>query len=410
MAAILSIGPMKTVDVIVIGAGAAGLMCAGAAAVRGRRVIVVEHTRKIGEKIRISGGGRCNFTNLHCGPQNFISQNPHFCKSALSRFTPQDFISMVKARGIAYHEKPYEPYADQSARGQLFCDESSQQIIDMLVRRCTDQGGEIETEIKIQSVVRAGKGFVLKTSAGDYACGSLVIASGGLSIPKIGASNFGYEQAKQFGLAIVPPRAALVPLTFGQDLLAQTAPLSGLSADARVSAGDASFREGLLFTHRGLSGPSILQVSSYWEDGKAITVDFLPDRDALAMLKDARTSSPKQVLRTVLSDVLPQRLAHLLAELSGYDARMADLSDKKLAEIAFVIKSWRVLPAGTEGYRTAEVTLGGVDTDGISSKTFAANEVPGLYFIGEVLDVTGHLGGHNFQWAWASGWCAGQEV
>ncbi len=410
MAAILSIGPMKTADVIVIGAGAAGLMCAGAAAARGRRVTVIEHTRKIGEKIRISGGGRCNFTNLHCGPGNFISQNPHFCKSALSRFRPQDFVEMVKAHGIAYHEKPYEPYADKSARGQLFCDQSSQQIIDMLVKRVTDHAGRIDIDVKIQSVERRGEGFSLLTSAGEYVCGSLVIASGGLSIPKIGASNFGYERAKDFGLAIVPPRAGLVPLTFEPDLLAQTAPLSGLAVDARVSAGGAAFREGLLFTHRGLSGPSILQVSSYWQDGEPIMVDFLPGHEVLEMLKAARKNSPKQVLRTVLSDILPQRLAHLLAALSGHDERMADLSDKKLAEIAFVIQSWRVLPAGTEGYRTAEVTLGGVDTDGISSKTFAAKDVPGLYFIGEVLDVTGHLGGHNFQWAWASGWCAGQEV
>lgn len=401
---------MKTADVIVIGAGAAGLMCAGAAAARGRRVTVIEHTRKIGEKIRISGGGRCNFTNLHCGPGNFISRNPHFCKSALSRFTPQDFLEMVKAHGIAYHEKPYEPYADKSARGQLFCDESSQQIIDMLVKRVTDHAGTIDIDVKIQSVERTGEGFSLLTSAGDYVCGSLVIASGGLSIPKIGASNFGYERAKDFGLAIVPPRAGLVPLTFGPDLLTRTAPLSGLSVDARVSAGQSAFREGLLFTHRGLSGPSILQISSYWQEGEAITVDLLPGGEVLDLLKSARKNTPKQVLRTVLSEILPQRLAQLLAELSEHDERMADLSDKKLAEIALTVKSWRVLPAGTEGYRTAEVTLGGVDTDGISSKSFMANDVPGLYFIGEVLDVTGHLGGHNFQWAWASGWCAGQEV
>lgn len=408
MPAILSIGPMKTVDVIIIGAGAAGLMCAGTAALRGRRVIILEHTGKIGEKIRISGGGRCNFTNLHCGPGNFISQNPHFCKSALSRFTPQDFIVMVEAHGITYHEKPYADYADKSARGQMFCDETSRQIIDMLVARCDH--AEILTETKVQSVERQGEGFVLQTNAGSFECGSLVIASGGLSIPKIGASNFGYERAKDFGLTIIPPRAALVPLTFDRGILEKTSSLSGLSVDARVSFGKTSFREGLLFTHRGLSGPSILQISSYWEEGQQITIDFLPDQQILDLLKLARKNLPKQALRTVLAEFIPQRLAQLLAEWSEHDTRMADLSDQKLDAIATLVKSWGVLPAGTEGYRTAEVTRGGVDTDCISSKTFGAKEVPGLFFIGEVLDVTGHLGGHNFQWAWASGWCAGQEV
>ncbi|MBK6896457.1 MAG: NAD(P)/FAD-dependent oxidoreductase [Alphaproteobacteria bacterium] len=401
---------MKTADVIIIGAGAAGLMCAGEAAARGRTVRVIEHTGKIGEKIRISGGGRCNFTNLHSGPENFISQNPHFCKSALSRFTPQDFIEIVKHHGIAFHEKPYEDYADQTARGQLFCDGSSKQIIDMLISRCIDNGAVIEIQTKIKSISKNGKTFHLKTDQGEFESASLVIASGGLSIPKIGASNFGYEQAKKFGLEIVPPRAALVPLTFDQKTLERTAPLSGLSIDARVSYEKTSFREGLLFTHRGLSGPSILQISTYWEEGKAITVDLIPEKDALDFLKTARKNSPKQKLRTILSDLLPQRLAHLLAEESGHDERMADLSDPKLAEISALVKNWSVLPAGTEGYRTAEVTLGGVDTSAISSKTFEAKKIPGLYFIGEVLDVTGHLGGHNFQWAWASGWCAGQEV
>ena len=399
---------MKTADVIIIGAGAAGLMCAGTAAARGRRVIVIEHTRKVGEKIRISGGGRCNFTNLYCGPDNFMSQNPHFCKSALSRFTPQDFLEMVKASGIAYHEKPYEDYADQSARGQLFCDESSRQIIELLIARC--DSAEILTNTKVQTIEQTAEGFHLHTSQGEFESASLVIASGGLSIPKIGASNFGYEQAKNFGLEIIPPRAALVPLTFDPALLQKTASLSGLSVDARVSFEKTAFREGLLFTHRGLSGPSILQISSYWEEGQPIMIDFLPDQEVLEALKSARKTSPKQQLRTVLAELVPQRLAQLLAEGSGHDERMADLSDHKLAEIAAFVKSWRVLPAGTEGYRTAEVTRGGVDTNGISSKTFEAKEVPGLYFIGEVLDVTGHLGGHNFQWAWASGWCAGQEV
>ena len=385
-------------------------MCAGEAAARGRSVRVIEHTGKIGEKIRISGGGRCNFTNLHSGPENFISQNPHFCKSALSRFTPQDFIEIVKYPGIAFHEKPYEDYADQTARGQLFCDESSKQIIDMLISRCIDNGAVIEIQTKIKSVSKDGETFHLKTDQGEFESASLVIASGGLSIPKIGASNFGYEQAKKFGMEIVPPRAALVPLTFDQKTLERTAPLSGLSIDARVFFEKTSFREGLLFTHRGLSGPSILQISSYWEEGKAITVDLIPDKDALDCLKSARKSSPKQKLRTILSDLLPQRLAHLLAAESGNDERMAEPSALKLTAISSLIKNWSVLPAGNEGYRTAEVTWGGVDTSALSSKTFEAKNVPGLYFIGEVLDVTGHLGGHNFQWAWASGWCAGQEV
>ena len=383
-------------------------MCAGTASARGRSVIVLEHTRRIGEKIRISGGGRCNFTNLYCGPDNFISQNPHFCKSALSRFTPEDFVEMVKASGIAYHEKPYEDYADQSARGQLFCDESSKQIIELLIARCDH--ADILTDTKVQTIERKGEGFYVLTSAEEFECGSLVIACGGLSIPKIGASTFGYEQAKDFGLAIIPPCAALVPLTFDPALLKKTASLSGLSVDARVSFGKTAFREGLLFTHRGLSGPSILQISSYWEEGQAIKIDFLPDQAVLDVLKSARKNSPKQQLRTVLAELVPQRLAQLLAEGSGHDERMADLSDQKLAEISAIVKSWKVLPSGTEGYRTAEVTRGGVDTNGISSKTFEAKEVPGLYFIGEVLDVTGHLGGHNFQWAWASGWCAGQEI
>ncbi len=385
-------------------------MCAGEAAARGRTVKVIEHTGKIGEKIRISGGGRCNFTNLHSGPDNFISRNPHFCKSALSRFTPQDFVERVKAQGIVFHEKPYEDYADQTARGQLFCDGSSKQIIDMLIAKCVDNGAVLEIQTKIKSISKNRETFRLETDQGEFESASLVIASGGLSIPKIGASNFGYEQAKKFGLEIVPPRAALVPLTFDQKTLDRTASLSGLSIDARVSFEKTAFREGLLFTHRGLSGPSILQISSYWEEGKAITVDLIPEKDALDCLKSGRKSSPKQKLRTILSDLLPQRLAHLLAEESGNDERMADLSDLKLTAISSLIKNWSVMPAGTEGYRTAEVTWGGVDTSALSSKTFEAKNVPGLYFIGEVLDVTGHLGGHNFQWAWASGWCAGQEV
>jgi predicted Rossmann fold flavoprotein len=398
---------MHQSDVIVIGAGAAGLMCAQAAGQRGRSVIILEHTDKIGEKIRISGGGRCNFTNLHCGPQNFLSNNPHFCKSALKRYSPRDFIAMVEAAGIEYHEKTVHP----NATGQLFCDSSSQQIIDMLQGACLSADVKFHLETNIISTLKTNNGFHLKSENGkEYQCQSLVIASGGLSIPKIGATHFGYKIAEQFGLKIVPPRAALVPLTFDPEMLERTRALSGVAVDAVVKSGDGAFQEGLLFTHRGLSGPSILQISSYWEPGKTIEVDLKPGEAILETLKTARKTQAKQMLRTVLADHLPQRLAQMIAEISGHDERIADLSDEKLRHVAAIIHNWVIMPSGSEGYRTAEVTLGGVDTDAISSKTFETTTVPGLYFIGEVLDVTGHLGGHNFQWAWSSGWCAGQAV
>lgn len=400
---------MKQYDVLVIGAGAAGLMCAWEAGKRGRRVLMIEHTRKIAEKIRISGGGRSNFTNLYCSPHNFLSQNPHFCKSALSRFTPQDFLALVDAHGIAWHEKPYEEKAgNENARGQLFCTHSAGDLIDMLHGGCKKAGVEFALETKVLDVVKTDHGFAVQTDHGEYSGVALVVASGGLSIPKIGASNFGYELAKRFGLRIVSPRPALVPLTFDDDLLARTKPLSGLSVDAAVSCKDGCFREGLLFTHRGLSGPSILQASSYWREGEEITVNLLPDRDALDSLRQAREVNSKQQLRNVLSQYVPARLAEFIVDYTGVDGRMADLSDKKLQAVSEAVGTWRVRPAGSEGYRTAEVTLGGVDTRDMSSKTFEAVNVPGLYFIGEVLDVTGHLGGHNFQWAWSSGWACGQ--
>lgn len=402
---------MKDFDVLIIGAGAAGMMCGLEAAKRGRRVVILEHTGKIGEKIRISGGGRCNFTNLYCGPDRFLSRNPHFCKSALARYTPEDFIALIVSHGITWHEKPYEDKpGNESARGQLFCDGSARQIIEMFVSGIQAQGGAFVLNTSVTAIEKTANGFTAQTSQGPITSQSLVIASGGLSIPKIGASNFGYEQAKAFGLSVVPPRPALVPLTFDGEILARFSALSGLSVDAWVRTRSAQFREGLLFTHRGLSGPSILQISSYLEPGQEFIVDFAPGIDVIGFLKRARNDAPKQALRSVLSGFMPARLAGVLEEWSGFAGTCAALSDKMVAQVAGLVQAAAFIPAGSEGYRTAEVTLGGVDTTQISSKTFEAINLPGLYFIGEVLDVTGHLGGHNFQWAWSSGWCAGQVV
>lgn len=390
----------QSFDVIIVGAGAAGLMCAAAAARRGRSVLVLDHAKKIAEKIRISGGGRCNFTNLHCAPDRFISANPHFCKSALSRYTPQDFIALVDRYGIAWHEKTL---------GQLFCDGSAQQIIDMLLKEC--DGAVIRPETEIRRVEKRADRFVLETAQGNFDGESLVIATGGPSIPKIGASGFGYDIARQFGLNVIAPRVGLVPLTFQPDLLAMTKDLSGVSVDpASVSCGKAAFREALLFTHRGLSGPAILQISSYWNPGDEIVVNLCPDVDAFEALRASRRSSAKKRLHTVLGGILPQRLADMIAAHHGLGGTMADLSDNALRAVAASVNAWRVKPGGSEGFRTAEVTLGGVDTRELSSRSFEAGKVPGLYFIGEVIDVTGWLGGYNFQWAWSSGWCAGQDV
>ncbi|MES2029398.1 MAG: NAD(P)/FAD-dependent oxidoreductase [Pseudomonadota bacterium] len=391
----------NTSDVIILGAGAAGLMCAGVAGQRGRSVMVLEQARAPGEKIRISGGGRCNFTNLHTAPANFLSQNPQFCKSALKGFTQQDFISLVEKYRIAYHEK---------TRGQLFCDGSSQQIIDMLLDESRRGDAQMRLGVGILGVTKNENGFVIATDQGEYRSQSLVVASGGPSIPKMGASAFGYKLAQQFGLKMVAPRAALVPLTFDVAALAQFKDLAGVAVDAVVSVGKAKFDEALLFTHRGLSGPAILQISSYWRDGLDVVIDMAPTRDVLATLKDARRERPRQELATVLGDLLPKRLAQMIADKIAGPPRLADFSDKLLASVAAAVKEWRVRPNGTEGYRTAEVTLGGVDTTELSSKTFAATSVPGLYFIGEVIDVTGHLGGFNFQWAWSSGVAAGRHV
>jgi predicted Rossmann fold flavoprotein len=392
---------LRRFDVIILGAGAAGLMAAIEAGRRGRSVLVLEKSAKPAEKIRISGGGRCNFTNLRCAPANFLSDNPRFCISALKRYTPRDFLARVEAAGIAWHEKTL---------GQLFCDVSSQQIIDLLLADAAAAGVVLQTESEALRVQQRGEGFSVTTNRGEVTCASLVVATGGPSIPKMGATGYAYELARQFGLAVVPPRPALVPFTFDPLVLEKLKPLSGISTEAVVSCGKTSFREALLFTHRGLSGPAVLQISSYWRPGDEITVNLLPDSDAFELLRSARSEQPRTELHNLLAELLPRRLAAMLCEEAGLDGRLADLSDKKLQAMAGLLNRWRLKPGGSEGYRTAEVTAGGVDTDEISSKTFEANKVPGLYFIGECLDVTGWLGGYNFQWAWASGHAAGQVV
>lgn len=393
--------PPLVYDVLVLGAGAAGLMCARVAGSRGRSVGVIEQARRPAEKIRISGGGRCNFTNLHTTPANFLSRNPHFCKSALSGFTQHDFIALVEKHRIAYHEK---------TRGQLFCDDSSQQIIDMLLDECGAAGVTLHLGTKISSIAKGEDGFRVLTDRGEMRGRSLVVATGGPSIPKMGSSGFGYKVAEQFGLKIVPPRAGLVPLTFDEALLARSKELAGVSVETVIACNGATFDEAMLFTHRGLSGPAILQISSYWRDGDAIQIDMAPGTDVFAALKEMRRDHPRQELATGLTRLLPARLSQWIAEAGGRAARMADMSDRHLQAVAALVNGWQVTPRGTEGYRTAEVTLGGVDTSELSSKTFEARSVPGLFFIGEVIDVTGHLGGFNFQWAWSSGFAAGQSV
>ena len=386
-------------DVIVIGAGAAGMMCAARAGQRGRRVLLIEHYRKLGEKIRISGGGRCNFTNIHCRPENFLSRNPHFCRSALARFTPQHFIALVERHGIRYHEKTL---------GQLFCDESSQQIIDMLKAECDAGNVEWRMPCDVQAVTKRDGRFNVASTAGEFESPSLVIASGGLAVSKIGATPFAYRIAEQFGLEVIPPRPALVPLSFEPEALARFGDLSGISLDAEVSCNGGRFREQLLITHRGLSGPAILQISSYWRGGDFISIDLLPGRDALGWLESHRESRSR--LDTLLAEVLPKRFAQQWCAAQGFAKPMNQLSGKEVHAAAESLRAWRVRPSGTLGYDKAEVTLGGVATEGLSSKTMEATAVPGLYFIGEAVDVTGHLGGFNFQWAWASGVAAGVAV
>ncbi len=389
-------------DVIILGAGAAGMLCAGEAARRGRRTVIIDHAEAPGEKIRISGGGRCNFTNLHSTPANFLSQNTHFCKSALARFTQHDFIKRVEAAGIAYHEKTL---------GQLFCDESARQIIAMLVDDLLDNGAELLLETSIQGVASKDGLYHVETSRGAMTAPALVVATGALSIPKMGATGIGYEIARQFGVPVTETRAGLVPLTFAPDLLAKTKALSGLSVDpALVTCGKTSFREALLFTHRGLSGPAILQISSYWREGDSISVNLLPDGDVYATLRGLRHDKNKSLLHNALATLIPRRLAEMIVADTGPDLPLPDISDARLRDVHARVHDWQVTPIGSEGYRTAEVTLGGVDTAALSSKTMEAKNQPGLYFIGEVVDVTGHLGGHNFQWAWSSGYVCGQSV
>lgn len=396
---------MKHYDVIVLGGGAAGLMCAIAAGGRGRRVLVLEGSNKVGKKILMSGGGRCNFTNLHCEPSRYISANPNFCISALSRYTQWDFIALVERHGIAYHEKTL---------GQLFCDHSSGDILVMLLTECEQAGVEIETDCDI-SVVAKDENFKVVSQAGAVTAESLVLATGGLSIPKMGATDFGYRLARQFDLQVLETRAALVPFTFTGGMHELTERLSGLSVPAVLSTGDSSmsFAESVLFTHRGLSGPAALQLSSYWQPGDAVRLNLLPDHAAEPLLLAAKAAQPKIVLRTALAEILPRALVLELEHLwwpAVADTSLAEVADAMLREVATRLHDWVLKPAATEGYRTAEVTLGGIDTNELSSRTMESRRQPGLYCIGEVVDVTGHLGGFNFQWAWSSAQAAGQVV
>ena len=385
-------------DVIVIGAGAAGLFCAIEAGKRGRRVLVLEHSDRVGKKIAISGGGRCNFTNIHTNPENFLSANPHFCKSALARYTPADFISLVEKHSIAYHEKKL---------GQLFCDGSSQQIIDLLLRECQTAGVEIRCGCQVLKVQKDER-FSVLTNKGSLDTSALVIATGGLSIAPLGATDFGYQIARQFGLGIEEPRPGLVPFTLASQMLKQLTKLSGVSLDALVRCDNKDFRENILFTHRGLSGPAILQISSYWKPGTAVSIDLLPDEDVLGMLTAEQTSDIG--LANLLSRCLPKRFAEVWCELFAASKPLKQYNSAELNEIAERLHDLRITPAGTEGFKKAEVTAGGVSTTELSSQTMEATRVAGLYFIGEVVDVTGQLGGYNFQWAWASAFAAGQAV
>ncbi|WP_404386087.1 NAD(P)/FAD-dependent oxidoreductase [Caenispirillum salinarum] len=390
-------------DAIILGAGAAGLMCALTAAQRGRRVALVDHAEAVGKKILISGGGRCNFTNLETVPERFLSANRHFHKSALSRYTQADFIAMVERHRISYHEKTL---------GQLFCDDSAKRIVRMLLDECQGGPGSVDIRLahRVTDVAHADAAFRVTTEKGSLSAPALVVATGGPSIPKMGATGFAYDVARRFGLKIVEPRPALVPLTAGPEDLALMRPLSGVSLDAVAACGKTAFRENILFTHRGLSGPAILQISSYWAPGGAITLDLLPGTDATAFLLDRKASRPKAGMKSVLSEVLPSRLAQALAEGSFPGDAMASMPDKALRKAGEALNRWRFVPAGTEGFAKAEVTAGGVDTRALSSQTMEARAVPGLFFIGEAVDVTGWLGGYNFQWAWSSGWSAGQAL
>ena len=389
-------------DVVVIGAGAAGLMCAIAAGARGRRVQVLDHANKVGKKILMSGGGRCNFTNTGTTPANYLSANPHFCKSALARYTPADFVAMVERHGIAYHEKEL---------GQLFCDDSSKQIVRMLLDEADAAGAQVRTHCRVEAIERIdGQGFRLSTGLGAFECASLVVATGGLSIPSMGASGFGYDLARRFGHAVLPTRAGLVPLTLSGSHQARLQDLSGVAFEVEARCNGVAFRNRMLVTHRGASGPAILQVSSYWQPGDELRLDLLPDRDVHAWLAAQQRERGNVELRTVLADALPKRFAQRLCEHWLPSRPLKQYAPAQLRQVADTLAAWPLVASGTEGYRTAEVTLGGVDTRELSSGTMMSNRVHGLYFIGEVVDVTGWLGGYNFQWAWASGHAAGNAV
>ena len=394
-------------DVAIIGGGGAGLMCAQVAGRRGRRVRVVEHANRVGKKILMSGGGRCNFTNLHSSPENFISHNPHFCKSALARYTQWDFIAMVERHRVAYHEKEL---------GQLFCNDSSRQIVKMLLDECAEGGASIALNCEVASIARVGGGFVVETldlltqERSRIRAQSLVIATGGLSIPKMGATGFGYELARQFGHGIVPTRAALAPLTLTGRPLENFQDLSGVSLPVEARCNGQSFRAGMLFTHRGISGPAILQISSYWQPGDDLRINLAPDADIFGQLRAWQAHRPAAELKTLLAEIIPKRFAQRFCDLFLDNRPMQQYTPAELRTIAEQLEGWAIVASGTEGYRTAEVTLGGVDTDELFSTTMESRRVPGLYFIGEVVDVTGHLGGHNFQWAWASAHAAGLVV
>jgi predicted Rossmann fold flavoprotein len=387
-------------DVIILGAGAAGLMCALTAGQRGRKVLLLDHADRVGAKILISGGGRCNFTNLYCAPDRFLSSNPDFCKSALGRYTQHDFISLVERHGIPYHEKTL---------GQLFCDGSARAIVAMLLAECAQGGVDIRVGHTVTDISRAD-GFCLETSHGGFTASALVLATGGLSIPKMGATGFAYEVARRFGLGVIEPLPGLVPLKAPPEALGLEQVLAGVSLEAIASCAGQSFRENILFTHRGLSGPAILQISSYWRRGDTILLDLAPAHDAHALLLERKRSRPKAEAKTVLAEILPGRFAQALAEACLPPMSMANIPDRALASFAARLKRWEVRPMDSEGWHKAEVTLGGIDTRDLSSKTMEARNVPGLYVIGEAIDVTGWLGGYNFQWAWSSGWCVGQAV
>jgi predicted Rossmann fold flavoprotein len=390
---------MENCDVLVLGAGAAGLFCAIEAARRGRRVLVIDHAKAAGEKIRISGGGRCNFTNTGIAHDRFLSQNPRFALSALKRFTQWDFIARVDAAGIAWHEKTL---------GQLFCDGSAMQIVQMLLGDLARAGGVLWLGTALGDVRRDSAGFVVDTARGPVQAGSVVVATGGKSIPKMGATGYGYRVAEAHGLRLVETRPGLVPLTFAEQELAAMAGLAGVAVQGRVTAGATGFDEAVLFTHRGLSGPAVLQASSYWREGDSITLDLARGQDGLAHLRAAKAQNGRMALRTALGQLMPERLARHVEALAGAQGNLADQPQAALARVAALLHGWELRPVGSEGYRTAEVTLGGVNTDDLDARSMQARGVPGLYFIGEVVDVTGWLGGYNFQWAWSSGWAAGQ--